>query len=355
MKILVVNPGSTSTKIGVFEDENIILEKVLRHSTEELEPFKNSKITEQFSFRKGFILEALKEVNISESDLDAIVGMGGLCKPVTSGTYTVNDALAADLRSGTYGDHASNLGGLIAYDIGQAINKPAFIVDPVKVDEFDEISRISGNPLLPRISIFHALNQKAIAKQYAKDIGKKYTDLNLVVAHMGGGISVGIHKNGRVIDANNALDGDGPFTPERSGGVPAGQLAALCFSGKYTHDEVKKMIKGDGGMVAYFGSNDLKELEDKMESDPKVKLHIDALIYQVSKEIASASVAVCGQVDAILITGGICYSKYISGEIERRVSFIAPVKKYPGEDELKALAFGALRVLTGEEDAKTYN
>ena len=352
MKILVVNPGSTSTKIGVFEDENLVLEKVLRHSMEELEKF--DKITEQFSFRKGFIIEALNEAGISEKDLDAVVGMGGLIKPVTSGTYTVNEALAADLRSGAYGEHASNLGGLIAYDIGQAIDKPAFIVDPVVVDEFKEISRISGNPLLERRSIFHALNQKAIAKQYAKEIGKKYTDLNLVVTHMGGGISVGIHEKGLVIDANNALDGEGPFTPERSGGVPVGQLAALCFSGKYTHDEVKKMIKGSGGLVAYFNSNDCKEIEDKMDTDPKAKLIIDALIYQVSKEIAAASVAVCGKVDAILITGGIAYSKYIFGEIEKRVSFIAPVKRYPGEDELKALAFGAIRVLTGEEEPKIY-
>lgn len=352
MKILVVNPGSTSTKIGVFENENLIFDKTLRHSIDEIAKF--NKVAEQFSFRKDFIIEALKEAGIKEVELDAVVGMGGLVRSLTSGTYIVNEAMVEDLKSAKYGDHASNLGGLISYEIAQGINKPAFIVDPVVVDEFKDISRISGNPLLERRSIFHALNSKAIAKQYSKEIGKKYTDLNLIVAHMGGGISVGIHEKGCVIDANNALDGEGPFTPERSGTVPVGQLAELCFSGKYTLAEIKKMITGKGGMVAYFNSNSMKDLEDDAQKDPNIKLHIDAMIYQISKEIASLSAAVCGKVDAILITGGICYSDYVCAEIEKRIGFIAPFKAYPGEDELKALAFGALRVLTGEEESKKY-
>jgi butyrate kinase len=259
-----------------------------------------------------------------------------------------------DLRIGLQGEHASNLGALIANAIGSKINKPAFIVDPVVVDEFMDISRISGHPAIKRRSIFHALNQKAIARQYCKDVGKAYTDLNLVVVHMGGGISVGMHAQGRVIDVNNALDGEGPLSPERSGTLPTGDLSALCFSGKYTHAEIKKMIAGNGGLVAYFGSNDLRELEARAKNEPEVQIAIDAMCYQIAKEIAAVSTAVYGKVDAILLTGGIARSQYVTNEITKRVSFIATVCKYPGEDELAALAQGALRVLRNEETAKEY-
>jgi len=352
MKLLIINPGSTSTKIGVFENETSVYEKVLRHSMEELAPF--GKMTDQYDFRMGIIVDALKETGIGIDELSAVVGRGGLVKPLAGGTYHVNEAMLEDLRMGVQGQHASNLGGLIANAIGQKIGKPAFIVDPVVVDEFMDISRISGHPALKRRSIFHALNQKAIARQYCKDVNKAYTDLNLIVVHLGGGISVGIHAKGRVIDVNNALDGEGPFSPERSGTLPTGDLTALCFSGKYSHTEIKKMIAGDGGLVAYFKSNNMMELEERAKTEPEVKLAIEAMCYQIAKEIAAMSTAVNGSVDAILLTGGIAHSTYITDEIAKRVKFIAEVKKYPGEDELAALAQGALRVLRGEEDAKEY-
>jgi len=352
MKLLIINPGSTSTKIGVFENENSIFETTLRHSIEELAPF--AKMTDQYDFRMDIIVAALKEAGIGVEELAAVVGRGGLVKPLAGGTYNVNDAMLADLRIGVQGQHASNLGGLIANAIGQKIGKPAFIVDPVVVDEFMDIARISGHPRVMRRSIFHALNQKAIARQYCKDVGRDYTELNLIVVHLGGGISVGMHSMGKVIDANNALDGDGPFSPERSGSLPMGDFAALCYSGNHSLAEVKKMLAGSGGLVAYFGSNNVMELEERAKTEPEVKLTIDAMIYQISKEIAALSTAVCGKVDAILLTGGIARSNYITDEITKRVSFITKVNKYPGEDELAALAQGALRVLRGEETAKEY-
>ena len=352
MKLLIINPGSTSTKIGVFEDETSIFEKTLRHTIEELAPFHN--MTDQYDFRMGIILDALAEANIPMASLSAIVGRGGLVKPLEGGTYHVNEAMMADLRIGLQGQHASNLGGLIAHAIGSKISKPSFIVDPVVVDEFMDIARFSGHPALKRRSIFHALNQKAIARQYCKDAGKAYTDLNLIVVHLGGGISVGIHAKGKVIDANNALDGDGPFSPERSGTLPVGDLAALCFSGKHTLPEIKKMIAGQGGLVAYFGSNDMRELVARAETEPQIQLAIDAMCYQIAREIAASATAVNGQVDAILLTGGIAYDQNITQAITQRIQFIAPVHKYPGEDELAALAQGALRVLRGEEVAKEY-
>ena len=352
MKLLIINPGSTSTKIGVFDNEISIFESTLRHSIEELSPYK--KMTDQYDFRMGIIVGALAEAGIDVATLDGVVGRGGLVKPLEGGTYHVNDTMLEDLRIGVQGQHASNLGGLIAHAIGSKIGKPSFIVDPVVVDEFMEISRISGHPLIQRRSIFHALNQKAIARQYAKDVGKTYADLNLIVVHMGGGISVGMHAKGRVIDVNNALDGDGPLSPERSGTLPTGDLAALCFSGEYSHADVKKMIAGNGGLVAYFGSNDLRELEERAKTDRLVQVTIDAMCYQIAKEVGAMATAVCGDVDAILLTGGIARSEYITSEVTKRVKFIADVRKYPGEDELAALAQGALRVLRGEETAKEY-
>jgi len=352
LKLLIINPGYTYTKIGVFQNETSIFETTLRHSIEELAPYK--QMTDQYDFRMGIIVNALNEAGITVAELDAVVGRGGLVKPLEGGTYHVNEAMMADLRIGLQGQHASNLGGLIANAIGTKINKPAFIVDPVVVDEFMQISRISGHPSIKRRSIFHALNQKAIARQYCKDVGKAYTELNLIVVHMGGGISVGMHAKGKVIDVNNALDGEGPLSPERSGTLPTGDLAALCFSGEYSHNDIKKMIAGNGGLVAYFGSNNLLELEERAETEAEVKLAIDAMCYQIAKEIAAVSTAVYGKVDAILLTGGIAHSNYITGEVAKRVSFIADVHKYPGEDELAALAQGALRVLRGEEEAKNY-
>jgi len=352
MKILICNPGSTSTKIGIFEDEKPIFEKTLRHSMQELDGFE--KIGDQYDLRMSVIMAAMNEAGVNPDELACVVGMGGLLKPIAGGTYGVNEAMAADLKSGIYGEHASNLGGLIAKAIGDKVGIPAFIVDPVVVDEMIDVSRFSGHPAIPRRSIFHALNQKATARKYCREFGKKYEEVNLVIVHMGGGISCALHHKGRAIDANNALDGDGPFTPERSGGLPSGQLAALCFSGKYSHSDIKLMIKGKGGMVGYFGTNSMMDIEELAKTDPQAKLAMDAMALQIAKEIAAVSTSACGQIDAILLTGGIAYSDYITSEITRRTSFIADVKRYPGEDELSALALGALRVLRGEEEAKIY-
>ena len=352
MKMLIINPGSTSTKIGVFEDEKEIFEKTLRHEIEELKNF--DKLTDQYNFRKTIIEEVLCEAGMKIEDLDAVVGRGGLIKPIPGGTYTVNNRMIEDLKIGIQGEHASNLGGLIASEIAKEINKPAFIVDPVVVDELNDIARIAGHPEFKRRSIFHALNQKAMARQYCKDCGKPYESLNLIIVHLGGGISIGIHEKGRVVDVNNALDGEGPFSPERSGTLPVGELAALCFSGKYSHKKIKSMITGAGGIVAYTKSNNIKDLMDKAKSDKQVKLLIDAMIYQIAKDIGAMATVVNGKVDAILLTGGISHNEYICEEIIKRVSFISQVKRYPGEDELAALAQGALRVLRGEEKAKIY-
>ncbi|WP_300380589.1 butyrate kinase [Clostridium sp.] len=352
-RLLVINPGSTSTKIGVYEDENEILGETLIHSSKEIGNY--NTICEQFNFRKSLILDIFNEKNFDINSLDAVVGRGGLLKPMESGTYLVNDVMINDLKIGLQGEHASNLGGIMAGEIGKIAGIPSFIVDPVVVDELQEVARVSGMPEIKRVSIFHALNQKAIGKRYAKEIGRDYKNLNLIVVHMGGGVSVGAHKGGRVIDVNNALDGEGPFSPERSGGIPALSLVRLCFSGEYTIDEINKKVTGNGGVVEYLNTNDFREVE-KMAKDgnKKAKLIIDAFVYQVSKEIGAYSVVLNGKVDAILLTGGIAYSKDITKAIEDKVGFISEVILYPGEDELLALAQGGLRVLKGEEDAKEY-
>lgn len=352
-RLLVVNPGSTSTKIAVFDNESIVLEETLRHSNEELAGF--SSIFDQYEFRKNIIVDILEQKGIDITRLSAVVGRGGLLKPIPGGTYIVDGRMLDDLRKGTFGEHASNLGGAIANEIATEINIPSFIVDPVVVDEMDEVARISGMPEIPRVSIWHALNQKAVARRFAKDNSKAYEDLNLIVVHLGGGISVGAHKKGRVIDVNNALDGEGPFSPERSGGLPVGDLVKLCYSGKYTLDEMKKKIKGNGGLVAYLGTNDAKKVSEMVEAgDEKAKQVFEAMAYQVAKEIGSMSAVLEGEVDGIILTGGIAYNNMFATWIKDRVNFIADVVVYPGEDELIALAEGGLRVLRGEEQAKEY-
>ncbi len=353
LRQLVINPGSTSTKIGVFDDEELIFEKTLRHQTEELAPFE--KIADQYEFRMNIILDALKENSIELSSLSAVVGRGGVLKPIEGGTYSINDRMIEDLKIGVQGEHASNLGGMVANSIAQKLNIPSFIVDPVVVDELQDLARISGHPNFERVSIFHALNQKAVARRYAKELGKKYNELNLIVAHLGGGISVAAHKMGRVIDVNNALDGDGPFSPERSGGLPVAALVKACFSGKYTKEQIGKMIKGNGGLSAYLGTNDARKVEEMAKAgDAKAKLVYDAMAYQVAKSIGECAVVLDGKVDCILITGGIAYDKGFIKFISDKVSFIAKVHAYPGEDELLALTQGGLRVLRGEEKAKVY-
>ena len=352
-RILTINPGSTSTKIGVFDNEELVLEKTLRHSSEEIGKYE--KIADQFEFRKTVIKEALNEGGIKISDLDAVVGRGGLLKPIQGGTYAIDDMMVEDLKVGVLGEHASNLGGLIAKEIGDEVNIPSYIVDPVVVDELNEVARVSGMPEIDRKSIFHALNQKATARRAAKEMERKYEDCNFIVAHMGGGISVGAHEKGRVVDVANALDGEGPFSPERSGGLPVGDLVKMCFSGKYTQDEIKKKIKGNGGLVGYLNTNDGRDVEAKIaKGDKNAKLIYEAMAYQVSKEIGSSASVLKGNVDAVLLTGGIAYSKLFTSMIEERVKFIADVKVYPGEDEMIALAQGGLRVLNKEENAKVY-
>nr|WP_200793495.1 butyrate kinase [Caminicella sporogenes] len=352
-RILAINPGSTSTKIAIFDNEKPILETTLRHPAEEINKFE--KIYDQYEFRKNVILDTLNEKGINLTKLNAVVGRGGLLKPIKGGTYSVNEKMIEDLKMGVLGEHASNLGGILAYEIASNLNIPAFIVDPVVVDEMQDVARISGMPEIERRSIFHALNQKAVARRAAKEKGKKYEEMNIIVAHLGGGISVGAHQNGRVIDVNNALDGEGPFSPERAGGLPVGDLAKLCFSGRYTLDEIKKKIKGKGGLVAYLGTNDGREVVKMIKNgDKKAELVYKAMAYQVSKEIGSCAAVLKGNVDAIVITGGIAYDEMFVSWIKERVGFIGEIIVYPGEDEMKALAEGGLRVLRGEEKPQEY-
>lgn len=352
-RILVINPGSTSTKIGVFDNDISIFEKTIRHEAEIINTFTN--IIDQYDFRKTVILEILDHEGINISKLSAVCGRGGLLRPIEGGTYPVNGAMLKDLRSGFAGQHASNLGGIIAFEIASRLNIPSFIVDPVVVDELEPLARISGFSLIERKSIFHALNQKAVARRVAEELGKKYTDLNLIVTHMGGGITVGVHQNGKVIDVNNGLHGDGPFSPERAGTVPVGDLVALCYSGEYYREEIMKMLVGQGGLVGYLGTNDAVKVEQRIAAGNDVaKLVYEAMAYQVAKEIGAASAVLSGKVDAIILTGGLAYGKGFVKSITERINWIADVIVQPGENELQALAEGALRVLRGDEEEKVY-
>lgn len=353
--VLSINPGSTSTKIAVYDTEkNKLFQKNLKHSAEELAPF--AIITDQYEFRKAIILQELETAGININEIKVVVGRGGLLKPIPSGVYAVNEKMREDLKVGVLGQHASNLGGLIANDIAKIIDGcKAFIADPVVVDEMDDIARVSGHPEFERVSIFHALNQKAIAKMHATAVSRKYEDLNLLVVHLGGGISVGAHREGKVVDVNQALDGEGAFSPERSGTLPVGALAKLCFSGKYTHDQVKKMITGQGGIVAYLGTNDAMEVENRVKAgDTEAKKIYEAMAYQISKEIGAYAAVLKGDVDGILITGGIAYDKMFVEWIKERVNFIAEVFVYPGEDEMFALAYNGICYLKGEADVRIY-
>jgi butyrate kinase len=352
-RILVINPGSTSTKIGVFDNERSIFEKTLRHDTDKINLFPS--IIEQYEFRKRTILETLDEEGINISKLNAVCGRGGLLRPIEGGTYTVNEQMLEDLKNGFAGQHASNLGGIIAFKIASGLNIPAFIVDPVVVDEMEEIAKISGMPTIERRSIFHALNQKAVARRVASDFNKKYEEMNLIVTHMGGGITVGVHRQGRVIDVNNGLHGDGPFSPERAGTVPAGDLVSMCYSGDFFREEMMKKLVGQGGLVGYLGTNDAVKIEKMVEArDEKATLIYSAMAYQIGKEIGSASAVLKGKVDAIVLTGGLAYGKNFVKDISSYIDWIADVLVFPGENELQALAEGALRVLTNEEEAKRY-
>ena len=352
-KILAINPGSTSTKIAIYEDETLAYKKSIRHSTEVIQSF--DTIYDQYGFRKKAILDTLAEAQISIDSFDAIVGRGGMLNPIEGGTYLVNQKMLDYIKRAPRGEHASNLGCVIAKDLADTINVPSFIVDPVAVDEMEDIARYTGMPLIERQSLFHALNQKAVALKAAKDLNKDYNELNMIIAHLGGGISVGAHQKGRVIDVNNALDGDGPMSPERSGGVPIGPLYKMALSGKYTLKEIKRMNYGNGGLVAHLGTNDGLEIAKRIEEgDHKAKMMVEVMCYQIAKEIGSCATVLKGDVDAVVITGGLAYDDMIIKEISDRVSFISQVLVFPGEDEMEALAFGALRVLRNEETHKEY-
>jgi len=353
IKSLIINPGSTSTKIGVFEDETLLFEETLRHSTEEIGQY--ASIFEQKDFRKKIITDLLESKNFDINSLNVVVGRGGMLKPISGGTYAVTDVLLEDLKVGVQGQHASNLGGVLAREIADSIGVPSYIVDPVVVDELMPIARYSGVPELPRLSIFHALNQKAVARRYAKECGKDYEELRLIVVHMGGGVSVGAHVNGRVVDVFNALDGDGAFSPERAGAVPAGALIKMCFSGQYTEKEVYGKIVGKGGFNAYLGTNDMREVSKRAsEGDEKAAEAKEAFLLQVAKDIGSMACVLNGKIDRIIVTGGIAYAKDVIESLRERAEWIAPFTVYPGEDELLALAQGALRVMNGEEQVKEY-
>ncbi|OPL07351.1 MAG: butyrate kinase [delta proteobacterium ML8_F1] len=352
-RILAINPGSTSTKIAIYDDEKEVFETTLRHPAEEINKYHN--IIDQLDFRREVILNTLNEQGINLTKLSAVSGRGGLLKPMAGGTYEVNDKMIKDLRAGKMGEHASNLGGILAHEIASRLNLPSYIVDPVVVDELQDVARISGMPELPRISIFHALNQKAVARRGARELGKAYNACSLIVAHMGGGVSVGVHHNGKVIDVNNALDGDGPFSPERTGGVPNGGLVKMCFSGEYTIDEIKRKLKGLGGLVAYLGTNDGREVQEMIQSgDKQAELIYRAMAYQIAKEIGSCASVLKGRVDAVILTGGIAYDEVFVGWIREYIDYIGKVLVYPGEDEMSALAQGGLRVLKGEEAPRIY-
>lgn len=345
MRILVINPGSTSTKIAVFEGDRQVWTAGAHHPVSELARFE--RVTDQYAYRRDFVLGKLRDGGI-ECAFDAVIGRGGLLKPLRGGVYAVNERMKHDLLHAEM-EHACNLGALIADELAAACGCPAFTADPVVVDELLPVARISGVPELERRSVFHALNQKAVARRYAASAGRSYEDMNLIVAHLGGGISVGAHRHGRVIDVNNALGGEGPFTPERAGTLPVMQLAELCFSGKYTLRQVKRMICGKGGLTAWTGSNDMITIAAEAEAGRQPHATVlDAMMYNVAKQIGSMYVALGGQADAIIITGGIAHSAYCVGLLRPQIDYLAPVVVMPGENEMLSLAYNAMKVLQGE-------
>lgn len=350
--VLAINPGSTSTKIAVYKNENCQFETTIRHSNEELQNF--ARINDQYEFRLELIERTLAQRKMVLTELSAVVGRGGPLKALDSGTYIVNETMCEDLRIGVQTEHASNLGGLLARAIADQAGIPAFIVDPVSVDELQPLARISGLPQIKRRSLFHALNLKAAAHRAATELGQDYKDITLLLIHLGGGISVGVQQRGKMIDVANPNE-SGPFSPERAGALPTGDLMKLCYSGQYTLEEMKKKLNGNAGLVAYLGSNDGREIEHRIAAgDEKAALIYEAMAYQVAKEAGAMATVVNGNVDAIVLTGGLAHSKLLVEWITKRVQFIAGVLVYPGEDELRALVEGTLRVLRGEETAKIY-
>lgn len=351
-RVLAINPGSTSTKIAVYEEEKCLFEEVIRHSTEELAAF--ADIYAQYDYRRNLVEQTLAKHGFSVTDLHAVVGRGGALKSIPGGTYAVNELMVDDLYHRVQTQHASNLGGLIARGIAQPHALPSFIVDPVCVDELEPIARISGWPEMPRRSIFHALNLKATARKAARELGKDFTDVTLIMGHLGGGISFAVQQNGRMIDITNPMDG-GAFSPERTGYLPLSPLVELCYSGQYTFQEMMRKMIGRGGLTAHLGTGDAREVEQQIDAgDEQATLVYQAMAYQIAKEIAAMTTVVNGQFDAIVLTGGLAYSHRLVEWIRERVQFMGKFMVYPGEDELLALSQGTLRVLHGEEAAKVY-
>jgi butyrate kinase len=352
-RILALNPGSTSTKLGVYEDAREKISDTLRHTSRELAEFPD--IPAQGPFRRKIIAEFLAGAGISADSFDAVIGRGGLLKPVESGVFRVNRVMLTDLETGRYGNHASNLGGILAAEIAERAGCPAFIADPVVVDEMHELARLSGFRGIKRRSVFHALNQKAAARKAASTLGKPYKDCRLIVAHLGGGITVGSHAGGRVIDVNNGLDGDGPMAAERSGTVPAGQLVSFVLDAGDDGLEARKRITGGGGLAGYCGTNDLREIISRMNGgDREAGLTFRTMAYQIAKEISMHGAVLKGSVDRIIITGGMAFEERLTSEISERVAWIAPVDIIPGEEELSALAENALEALRGNREVKEY-
>lgn len=352
MKVLAINPGSTSTKVAAYENETCLWNQGVEHPSSEISAF--ARVGDQYKYRIAIILKMLEGKGTKLEYFDGIVGRGGLLNPLVGGTYLVDDDLVRTLHNAPGGEHASNLGGIIAYYLGQSINAPVYIVDPVSVDEMEPLARLSGLPELTRLSQSHALNMKAVARKVAREIGRAYEELNLIVAHLGGGISVAPHRKGRMIDVNNA-NNEGPYSLERCGTLPVYQLVKLCYSGKYSEKEMLTKIHKEGGLYAYLGTKDGCEAEKKMNAgDLQAKLVLEGLCYQVAKEIGAMATVLAGDVDRIVLTGGLAHSDFITREIIRRVSFISPVLVVPGEEEMEALALGALRVLCGQEKALIY-
>ncbi len=353
MKFLIINPGGTSTKIAVFNNEQEEYATSINHSGKDLEPFKS--VFEEFPYRLKMIEDTVLDQGYAMADFDAFVGRGGLMRPIPGGTYAVSSQMIEDLRNKVHGEHASNLGSVIAKHLADKVNKPSFVVDPVAVDEFWDISRISGIKDLERSSWMHALNQKAVCREVAKNLGGKYSDYNFIVAHLGSGISVAVHEKGRMVDGSGGRS-NGPFSPERSGGLPTYPLIELCYSGKYSHEEMVRKVSFTGGMYDYLQTKDMLEIETRAQNNDKdAKLIFDAFNYRVACEIAMYGASLCGKVDRIILTGGIARSKVLQEEVKRRVGYLAPIEIIPGEKEMEALALGALRVLTGQEEVKSYD
>jgi len=350
-KILAINPGSTSTKIAIYEDERELFTTSLEHSPEEIEKY--DSIQDQFEMRRDAVLNFLEEKGFDIRELAAVVGRGGMLPPVKTGAYEVNELMLKTLRERPYMEHASNLGAPIAYEIAKAAGVKAYIYDSVRADEMTDIARISGMPDIPRMSTSHVLNTRAVAMKVAKKYGKRYDEMNFVVAHLGGGISLNVHEKGRIVDI--VSDDEGAFSPEGSGRVPCRLLIELCYSGKYDKKAMLKKLRGNGGLKAYLGTTDARKVERMIEAgNEKARLVYEALAYQVAKNIGELATVVAGKVDAIILTGGLAHSKMLTSWIKKRVEFIAPVEIVAGENEMESLAYGILRVLRGEEEARIY-